>query len=138
MQNSKAAFTMIELIFVIVVIGILASIAMPKLWVTRTDAIISKGRAEVATIRSAIATSRQKNLLEGNASYPSALEDTGEPLFANLLDYGMTSDTTPGHWSKSGNYYVYHIGYDTNATFEYNATSGRFDCISGECASLTH
>jgi len=137
-RASRSAFTMIELIFVIVVIGILASIAMPKLWVTRTDAIIAKGRAEVSTIRSAIATIRQKNLLEGNASYPSALEDTGENLFANLLDYGMASDTTPGHWSKSGNRYVYHIDRDTNATFEYNATTGKFNCISGDCTSLTH
>lgn len=37
----KKAFTMIELIFVIVIIGILASIAIPKLAVTRDDAAIS-------------------------------------------------------------------------------------------------
>ncbi|WP_456380932.1 type II secretion system protein [Hydrogenimonas sp.] len=135
--TTRSAFTMIELIFVIVVIGILASIAMPKLWVTRTDAIISKGRAEVSTIRSAISTVRQKNMLEGSGGYPATLEDAGEPLFSNLLDYGMSSDTSPGHWSKSGNKYVYHIGYDKNATFEYNATNGRFECVSGECAALT-
>lgn len=37
----KKAFTMIELIFVIVIIGILASIAIPKLTATRDDATIS-------------------------------------------------------------------------------------------------
>ena len=37
----KKAFTMIELIFVIVIIGILASIAIPKLAGTRDDAKIS-------------------------------------------------------------------------------------------------
>jgi len=128
---------MIELIFVIVVIGILASIAMPKLWVTRTDAIIAKGRAEVSTIRSAIATAHQKNMMEGNNSYLSSLDD-GTTLFGKIMDYGMTSDTTPGHWSKSDSKYVYHIDYDTNATFEYNATNGRFDCVAGDCTSLTH
>ncbi len=130
---------MVELIFVIVVIGILASIAMPRLWATRTDAIISKGRAEVSTIRSAIATMRQKNLLEGNSSYPAALEDTGEPLFDNLLDYGITSDTRPGHWSKSGSNYIYHITNDLNATFTYNTTTGRFDCDHSKqgCKDLT-
>ena len=119
---------MIELVFVIVIIGILASIVMPRLWVTRTDAIISKGRAEVSTIRSAIATARQRNLLEGNASYPATLEDAGEPLFANLLDYGIASDTRAGHWSKSGADYVYHIENDLNATFTYNNVTGIFDC----------
>jgi len=38
----KQAFTMIELIFVIVIIGILASVAIPKLAATRDDAKISE------------------------------------------------------------------------------------------------
>ena len=41
MQNKKYAFTMIELIFTIVIIGILASVAVPKLAATRDDAKIS-------------------------------------------------------------------------------------------------
>ena len=73
-NNNRSAFTMIELVFVIVVIGILASIAMPRLWVTRDDAIVSKGRSDVATIRSAIATDRQKRMLEGNATIRNKLD----------------------------------------------------------------
>ena len=42
MIKSKKAFTMVELIFVIVIISILASVAIPRLAITRDDAKISK------------------------------------------------------------------------------------------------
>ena len=42
MIKNKKAFTMIELIFVIVIIGILATVAIPRLGATRDDAKIAK------------------------------------------------------------------------------------------------
>lgn len=42
MTQNRKAFTMVELIFVIVIIGILSAIAMPKLAATRDDAVISR------------------------------------------------------------------------------------------------
>jgi len=38
----KPAFTMIELIFVIVILGILSAVAIPKLSATRDDAAVTK------------------------------------------------------------------------------------------------
>ena len=45
----KKAFTMIELIFVIVILGILASVALPKLAATRDDALIASCIADTKT-----------------------------------------------------------------------------------------
>ena len=51
----KKGFTMIELIFVIVILGILASVAIPKLAATRDDAEVSKAATNLTTAISDIA-----------------------------------------------------------------------------------
>lgn len=50
----KHAFTMIELVFVIVIIGILASIAIPRLSASRDDAEIVVAARNISTIISDI------------------------------------------------------------------------------------
>jgi general secretion pathway protein G len=80
----KKAFTMVELVFAIVIIGILASVAVPKLAATRDDAEIVTARTTVAALRTAISTERQKRILRG-----SFTDITGAEAEA-LLDYGLT------------------------------------------------
>ena len=52
----KKAFTMIELIFVIVILGILASVAIPRLAATRTDAEIAATVANLRTLLNDVAS----------------------------------------------------------------------------------
>ncbi len=136
----RNAFTMLELVFVIVVIGILASIAVPKLAATRDDAQIAKGRSDVSAIRSAIVSERQTRLLKGESSYISKLDhlagstsSDGETLFDGngsslLLQYGVAAKDSNGHWMKTAdNNYTYQI-ISVPVTFTYDSAVGKFDC----------
>lgn len=136
MQPSKNAFTMIELVFVIVILGILAAIAVPKFAATRTDAEITKGRSDISAIRSAIVTERQGRLIQGSTGYISRLTPASSTtLFTGdgtrtLLMYGIAAGTGSGHWQSTnadGKQYTFTI-QSTAVPFTYNATTGIFTC----------
>ena len=89
----KKGFTMIELIFVIVILGILASVAIPRLAATREDAEIS---AAVANLRTLVSDATAYYVAKGsfNTNGNTAAkwsEITNVPL-ANAGNNGATSD----------------------------------------------
>jgi len=94
MENIKftKAFTMIELIFVIVIIGILAAVAIPKLAATRTDAKVSKTVANL------------KILLEDSKSYYTAngADAVANPTTAwGVVNWNSITDAIPVAVSKT-------------------------------------
>jgi len=130
----KKAFTMVELLFVIVILSILAAVAIPKMGSTKTNAEIAKGKTDVATIRSAILTERQSQLIKGVNSFIPKLSDNDEILFTGngdgrvLLTYGIASGTTEGKWERvEENKYKFHID-SKEIEFDYNSTTGKFSC----------
>ena len=143
----KDGFTMIELVFVIVILGILAAVAIPKFAATRTDAQISKGRSEVASIRSAIITERQSRLITGDHNFIATGTGSGQldngGLFGGVLTYPIADSTEDGHWhfvSRDSNTSKYQFNIaGTSVNFTYTRSDGKFDCDHTKtyCKKLT-
>ena len=135
MKWAKGAFTLIEMVFVIVVLGILASIAVSKMAVTRDDAIITKGRSQVAAIRNAIALAKSMNMMQGKASlFPDTLDKDAGKLFdkahdgTKLLDYPVYDKIADGYWHKlQKNVYAFYYQRKP-ISFKYDPNTGIFDC----------
>jgi general secretion pathway protein G len=155
----KKAFTMIELIFVIVVLGILSIVAIPRLGGVTDDANLAQAMATVSSIRSAIATQRERNIIKGDSSFPIYLDDTpfhnniladthqnlfdGDLTF-KILQYPIYSKAEKGGWmkaSENGVETIYNFYLNTNklVTFRYNNSDGTFDCDHADtnCQDIT-
>ncbi len=158
-QNHKA-FTMIELVFVIAVIGILSAVAIPKFAVNRDDAVVSKAKATVAAVRNAVATERQKRTLRGNFDRIFKLSKNNgydKPIFDafdgntsnSVLEYPLQScknataqgcwkETTTGTKVSPVSEYTYKMPVSGSVIFELR--NNRFDCkdlTNTNCIELT-
>jgi general secretion pathway protein G len=152
----RVAFTLVELVMVIIILGVLSSIAVHNFSATKQDAIIAKGRSEIASIRSAIVLNKTRQMLQGKADlYPDLLTKSlteYDKLFYleggdhKLLDYPLVhKEDTGGFWAakliNSGTSfsYVYRLGGGNFAEFFYDNTTGAFDCNHSKrsCRLLT-
>lgn len=147
-MNNRTAFTIIELIFVIVILGILAMVAIPRMSGAIEDANVGKAKSDVAALRSAIASERQGRFLKGSSGYISTLDqnntagawanqttifDDNDSDLSNgkLLTYGITTGNNEGQWKKTGDNQYDFSADGAIATFTYDNTTGIFTCTSG-------
>lgn len=153
----KSAFTMIELVFVIVILGILGAVAFPKMAPFIEDAKMARGQSNVAAIRSAISSERSRNMLNGVVAFPQILDDaakdtSGESLFDGnvtvfILQYPLYSKASGGFWMKKSDNgaiteYRYYLSDSRYVDFNYTRATGNFNCIhnaanDNDCANLT-
>jgi len=151
----KKAFTMIELVFVIVVIGILASIAIPRFAATRDDADISSAKATVAAVRCALANERQLRVLRGDFTAITSLDNDGitttaistfsadkDGVSRSVLETQVptcSSVNDTACWSVSSTTYTYVMPSGVGGSVAFTLAGGQFNCNENDanCRMLT-
>jgi len=89
-MNREKGFTMIELIMVIVIIGILAAVAIPRFINLQRNAQQAACDANVGAIRAAISNYYARTALTGTASFPA---DLTAAAFTFYLQTGLPAHT---------------------------------------------
>ena len=118
-------FTLVELIIVMVILGILAAVAVPKMG----NVILKSGESAAAAVIAQLESAAEiyaldQVLLTGSKTYPSNPFDE----LQKQPDGYKTGTFTPvnGDWWFNTNV-VYHFGNNTTSSWTYNTSTGEID-----------
>src|SRR5947208_12566358 len=94
MSRNRQGFTLIELLIVVVIIGILAAIAIPKFANTKDKAYVAAMKSDLRNL----ATYEEQYAADNNGAYFAGTADNATPLngFTTSKDVTVVATADPG------------------------------------------
>ena len=131
------AFTLIEMLIVIVVISILVGVLLPNFRGTQDEANTQRARAEMRTL----ATALESYYIHNSNAYPSALTSltTASPRIINRVPTDPFNGSTAYQYATSSGYYVvWSYGIDRTAGITGVSSAGALTGTQGDDLCVTN
>ncbi len=126
MRTNNKGFTLIELIMVIVILGILAAVIVPKFFDFTTEAHTKHKAAVIGSIKAGLNLYAANELVSnGSRAYPDgdALGTTGLSLILDEVPDGWTVDDGGGTTDDSCTF-IYLSGTSNETKYGYKSSGG--------------
>ena len=102
----RSGFSMIELVFVIVILGVLAAVAVPRFVATRTDAQVATARSDMASAMKAIVAKIFADNIDPNGSKAPRPDVKASAAGSQTMEWGdwivEISGLDGSRWAKGG------------------------------------
>ncbi|MFC1703891.1 type II secretion system protein [Candidatus Omnitrophota bacterium] len=122
---NKKGFTLIEMVMVIVILGILAIVAIPRFFDLTTEAEDAAEQGIVGAVRSGIVMWRANECATAvtGCAWPTALDANGDGACATCFD-AVLEQPISTNWTLSG---LTYTNARTTRTWTYVPATGVFD-----------
>ena len=122
-KKLNEGFTLIELVIIMVILGILAAVAVPRLGSTIDSSQEAAEEAVIGSFRSAVELWAMERLAEdGNKYYPAdpfdALDDKTENTLKDMDNNGYN------YWGYNSNQITHYRNDGGSRTWSYNSSTG--------------
>jgi general secretion pathway protein G len=145
----KKSFSLIEILFVLILLAIISSIAISKISSNINSSILLKAKSDIALIRSALNDYKNKMILKQQTMDLQTLDDASFntkslKLFTNIIDDVVFISTSndelkQGLWIKtSNNKYMFVLSKEDKIEFSYDSVTNKFECniLDDYCSEL--
>ena len=126
----KKGFSLLEILFVLVIITVIITVAVSKFDTAFTKTNITKIKSDILQIRAGITLTKNKMILKNLNETLAKLDDNNEMLFNLILDTPIVATTSQekNHWTKeSETTYKVYIE-DSFLLFNYDTSNFTFNC----------